>query len=149
MGVASAAARGGMLHGPDAQDAAPLELENANFGMVNHGIKISCASLSISNRGCGAINGAVGAAAADDAAAACSASDDASCPTTTSPDRDNGGETFGVPTVRGLSDAVVCICGREGVPRALWCEHGAGVLPSAPDFVCSCSVAAGLSGPPA
>ena len=142
MGVASAAARGGMLHDRDAQDVAPLELENANVGMVSRGIEKSCASCSISNRGCGAMNGATGAAAADDAAAAFGvASDDASCPTTSNPDRGTGGETFGVPSVRGLSDAVVCICCREGVPRALWCEHGAGVLPSAPDLV--------LSGPPA
>ena len=123
------------MHIPDAQDAAPLDLENANFGMVNRGIEISCASRSISNRGSGAINGAVGSAAADDAAAASSASDDASCPTTTSPDRDKGGETFGVPSVRGLSDAVECICCGEGVPRALWCGHGAGILPSALNLV--------------
>ena len=59
-----------MWHGPDALDAAPLEFEHVNLGMVNLGIKISCASCTISNRECGANNGAVAAAAADDAAAA-------------------------------------------------------------------------------
>ena len=63
----------------------------------------------------------VDAAAADSAAAAASnvASDDA----------------FGVPSVRGLSDAVECICCGEGVPRALWCGHSAGILPSALNLV--------------
>ena len=108
------------MHDRDAQDVAPLELEKVNVGMVSRGINKSCASCSISNRGCGAMNGAADAAAAVDAAAALSvASDDA----------------FEVPTVRGLSDAVVCICCGEGVPRALRCEHSAGVLPSALNLV--------------
>ena len=125
-----------MLHDRDAQDDAPLELEKANVGMVSRGIEKSCASCSISNWGCGAMSGAAAAAAADDAAAASVvASDDASCPTTCHPDRGTGGETCGVPSVRGLSDAVECICCGEGVPRALWCGHGAGILPSALNLV--------------
>ena len=39
--------------------------------------------------------------------------------------------TDAMPLMRGLSHAVVCVGWREGVPRALWIEHGAGVLPSA------------------
>ncbi len=128
--------------------------------------------------GGGAMHGEGGVAAADGAAAAWLASDDASRPSTTSPDRANGAETFGrfaveaivakncsdasgvsgpwleeaklktespgisetwVPlmlsTARGLPiDAAVCICVREGVPRAPPNSRtSAGVLPSAQD----------------
>ena len=57
---------------------------------------------SMLNWGCGAIDGDVGAAAANGAAAAWLASGDASRPSTTSPDRANGVETFRDPAVEAI-----------------------------------------------
>ena len=58
-----------MWHGPDALDAAPLEFENANLGMMSPGMRTECSSSGMLNIECGAIHGGV-AAAADGAAAA-------------------------------------------------------------------------------
>ena len=105
MGVASAAARGGVLHDRDALEVVPLVPEPT-------------LALCDSTINCGTLDGASRAAAVGEAVAAFL-----------------GASTDAMPSMRGLSDAVVCVGWGEGVPRALWCEHGAGVLPSALSLV--------------
>ena len=83
-----------MWHGPDALDAAPLEFMYAALGMVSPG-RTECSSRNMVNVECGAFHGGV-------LAAACCASGDAACPPTTSPDRANGGETFGGTAVEAI-----------------------------------------------
>ena len=101
MGVASAAARGGVLHDRDALEVVPL---------VPEPTLTSCDSTTSR----GTLDGASCAAVAGEAVAAFL-----------------GASTDAMPSMRGLSDAVVCVGWGEGVPRALWGERGAGVLPSA------------------
>ena len=90
-----------MLHDRSALEVAPL---------VSEPTVTSCDS----TMNCGTLDGASGAAAVGEAVAAFV-----------------GASTDAMPSMRGLSDAVVCVGWGEGVPRALWGEHGAGVLPSA------------------
>ena len=92
---------GGRRHDPDALDAAPLEFESANLGMMSPGKGTECMSIGMWNWGSGAIHGDIGAAA-HGAAAAWFASGDASRPSTTSPDRANGVETSRDPAVEAI-----------------------------------------------
>ena len=141
-----------MWHGPDALDAAPLEFVYATLGMVGPG-RTERGSRSMLNVECGAIQGvcvsaAVGVAAAADASGVSGPWLEEAKLRVESPGIDETWVPLVPSTARGLSDAVVCICDREGASRAPPSSSmSAGILPSAQNSVCSCPGAAGSSPP--